>query len=145
MKRPGALDWLTLVIAGLALAGALAGLVWQPEEPAGRMAFTTLRGQTVELYGQGLYRNDTVFNAAGFKGMDVVTLAVGAPLLVWAWVSYGRDALRGGLLLAGALAYFVYIGASLTFSAAAGTAPASSCERSSPARSSRPATRITLW
>jgi hypothetical protein len=116
MKQPRLLNWLVPLAAALALVAAAAGLFWPA--PGAEYAFTTLRGQIVQIAGQGLYQHDTLFFAAGFRGMDVVTLAVGLPLLALAFARYRRGSLRGGLLLAGALTYFVYIGASLTFSAA---------------------------
>lgn len=99
------------LIAALALVAAGAGLFWN--DPGARFAFTTLRGQTVQIYGQGLYRYDTVFSAAGNKGTDAVTLLFGIPLLLLAAVRYRRGSLRGGLLLMGMLLYFLYVYASL--------------------------------
>ncbi len=95
MRTRGALTWLVPFIGVLAFLAAGAGLFWRD---AGRsFTFTTLHGQVVEIYGQGLYRYDTVFSAAGNKGTDAVTLLVGLPLLVTAFLSYRRGALRGGL------------------------------------------------
>ena len=81
MKRQPALHWLVPLIGVLALIAAGVGLSWQPVAEGSPFSFTTLRGQTVEIYGQGVYRNDTVFSAAGFKGTDVVTLLVSLPFL----------------------------------------------------------------
>jgi hypothetical protein len=69
-------------------------------------------GQTAEIYGRGLYRYDTLFVGAGNKGTDVVTLGLGIPLLVISTVLYRRGLLRGGLLLLGTLAWFLYVGVS---------------------------------
>jgi hypothetical protein len=71
-----------------------------------------VRGASAEIYGQGLYANDTLFAGAGNKGTDVVTLVVGIPILLVAWLLYRRRSLRGALLLLGALPWFLYIGAS---------------------------------
>lgn len=116
MKNQSSLSWLVPLIGLLALAAAGAGLFW-PGEGA-PYVFTTLHGQTAQIYGQGLYQYDTIFSAAGFKGVDVITLGVALPLLVVAFLLYRRGSLRGGLLLAGMLTYFLYVGASMTFSAA---------------------------
>jgi hypothetical protein len=87
-------------------------------EPGGvPFAFTTLRGQVVQMDGRGLYRNDTLFSAAAFRAMDILTLAVVLLLLI-AFRLYRRGSLRGGLVLAGALTFFIYNGASMTFGAA---------------------------
>ena len=80
--------------------------------------FTTLRGQSVDIYGQGIYRYDTIFFSAGFRGNDAVTVFLEIPLLIIAIVIYGRGSLRGGFLLAGSLAYVLYNAFSLATSAA---------------------------
>ena len=116
MKKQPALDWLIPLIALLAIFAAGIGLFYQDGGSA--YTFTTLRGQAVQIYGRGLYRYDTIMTAAGFKGVDVVTLVVGLPLLLVSYVFYRRGSTRGGLLLASTLTYFLYIGASMTFSAA---------------------------
>jgi hypothetical protein len=80
--------------------------------------FTTVRGETVQMYGQGLYRYDSYFKAPILRGTDAVAFFVGLPLLATAFLFYRRGSLRGGLLLAGALSFFLYYSASLAFSAA---------------------------
>jgi hypothetical protein len=116
MKHQSSLYWLVPLVGILALVAAGIGLLWQ--DGGSPYTFTTLHGQTVQMDGRGLYRNDTLFSAATFRGTDVVTLLVSLPLLVFAFVLYRRGSLRGGLLLSGALTYFLYIGASMTFGAA---------------------------
>jgi hypothetical protein len=107
---------LCALIALLALAAAGAGLFWSDGD--GPRSFTTLHGETVALYGRGLYRDDTVFKAGGFQGTDAVTLGIGIPLLVVCTLLYRRGSLRGGLLLTGTLGYFLYVYASLALGAA---------------------------
>jgi hypothetical protein len=110
------LAWLVGVIVILSLLAASAGLA--QSGGAGATDFLSLHGQTVRLFGQGLYRNDTVFFAATFKGLDVLTLVVLVPALIaafwWAW----RGAWRGEIVLTGLLGVFLYNSASLAFSAA---------------------------
>lgn len=116
MQRSNVVIGLSSLVALLALVAAGAGLFWPGE--GSPFTFTTLRGQAVEMYGQGLYRYDTAFKAPILRGTDAVTLLVGIPLLVWAIVRYRRDSLRGGLLLTGVLSYFLYKSASLAFGVA---------------------------
>jgi hypothetical protein len=116
MKPSHAVVGLAALIMALALIAAGTGLFWQD---AGRpFTFTTLHGQTVEMYGQGLYRFDTRFKGAGNRGTDVVTIVLGIPLLAVATLRYWRGSLRWGLLLVGTLAYFLYVYASLALNAA---------------------------
>jgi len=100
-------------IAVLALFAAGAGILWQGTgEP---YSFTTLRRETVQIRGHGLYRHDTVNSAAQETGQDIVTLIVGIPLLVAGIVLTRRNSLRGRLLLTGVLGYFLYTYASMSF------------------------------
>jgi hypothetical protein len=80
--------------------------------------FTTLHGQTVQIFGQGLYQKDTLFMGAGFKGQDAVALFLGVPLLLIATVLYQRGSLTGLLVLTGTLGYFLYLYASMALGAA---------------------------
>ncbi len=103
-------------MAVLAVVASGAGLFWNDGgEP---FLFTTLRGETVEIYGQGLYRNDTLFKAPILRGTDAVTLFVSTPLLIFALVLYRRGSLAGGLFLAGMLSYFLCNAASLALGVA---------------------------
>ncbi len=116
MKQRTALYWLILLTGILALAASAAGLLWQAGD--GPFTFTSLHHQLVAMDGQGLYRNDTLFNAATFRGTDIVTLIIGLPLLLVTTLLNRRGSLRGGFLLAGALSYFLYISASMALGAA---------------------------
>ncbi|NTW04447.1 MAG: hypothetical protein HGA19_24820 [Oscillochloris sp.] len=116
MKPSGVIVGLAALIAVLALIAAGAGLFWQ--EAGGPLTFTTLRGQTVELYGRGVYRFDTRFQGAASRGTDLVTLVLGIPLLLVATLRYRRGSLRWGLLLVGTLVYFLYVYASLALNVA---------------------------
>jgi hypothetical protein len=100
----------------LAVVAAVMGLLWSGGSAPGSVL--SVRGQQVDLYGEGLYRYDSVVKAAGNRGTDLVTLVVAVPLLCWAVGRYRRGSVAGGLLLAGALTWFLYVYASLSLSAA---------------------------
>ena len=116
MKPSKPLVILSTLVAIVATVAAITGLFWQTKgEP---FPFTTLHDQTVEIYGQGLYQNDWSFKAPVYRGTDMVMLLAGIPLLLSSiWLTH-RGSLRGGFLLAGALACTLYNGASLAFGAA---------------------------
>ena len=80
--------------------------------------FTTLHGEMVEIYGKGVYFFDSYFKAPILRGTDAVTLFLGVRLLIIALVLYIRGSVRGGLLLVGLLAYFLYISASIAMGVA---------------------------
>jgi hypothetical protein len=115
MRRPPAVPWLVVLQTLLALAATISGLFW----PTAGSPFTieTVRGEMVTLYGQGLYRLDTVFSGAAFRAQDTVTLALGIPLLLITALLYWRGSLRGGLLFLGIQAYFLYVYASMALGA----------------------------
>ena len=116
MKTSKSLIWLCVLVGLLALAAAAAGLIWK--DSGSRFTFTTLHGQEVQMYGEGLYRNDTIFTAGTFIGTDAVTILACIPFLIAALLLYRRGSLRGGYLLIGVLSFFLYNGASLAFGAA---------------------------
>lgn len=102
---------LPLLIVLLALFAAGAGVFWRSD--GAPIPFTTERGTVVELQGSGLYRYDSVATAAQAIAQDVVTLVIGIPLLLIATYLYARGSLRGHVLLAGTLGYFLYTYTSL--------------------------------
>jgi hypothetical protein len=113
MKSSKAVIWFSALIAVLALLAAGVGLFWQ--DGGSPFSFTTLRGETVQMYGQGLYRYETLRDGIGNKGADLFILVVGVPLLMLFTLRYRHGSLSSGLLLMGTLAYFLYNSASMTF------------------------------
>lgn len=112
MKVSRPLIWLCALIVVLTLVAAGVGLFAQD---GGKVyTVTSLRGQPVQMYGQGLYRYDTFLIGAGNRGTDAAMLLVEVPLLVVATLLYRRGSLRGGLLLAGSLGCFLYYYASMS-------------------------------
>jgi hypothetical protein len=116
MKISSLVIWLSSLIVLLALIAASLGLFWQ--DGGNSFSFTTLRGDTVLIAGRGLYRYDSTLMAMGFKAGDAVTLILGIPALIFSLLHYRRGSVRGGILLAGTLAYFLYNYGSIAFGAA---------------------------
>lgn len=113
MKHNVLLIRLSILIALLALVAAALGLFGQGS--GAPQAFITARGESVQLYGHGLYRYDSVNGASQMMGQDAVTLILAVPLLVVAILLTRKGSLRGRLLLTGALGYFLYTYASMAF------------------------------
>ncbi len=107
---------LAVLTAGLAAVAAVVGLLW--DGGTAPTSVTSIRGEAVELLGHGLYRYDTLLAGAGFRGVDLVILVIGVPLLLLSTALYRRGSLRGHLLLAGMLAFFLYDYASMAVGAA---------------------------
>jgi hypothetical protein len=116
MHNRNAFTGLVLLVAGLGTLAASAGLLLAGG--TGPAAFTTVHGQVVQLYGQGLYRSDTLFYAASFKGLDSVTLAVFVPALLAALLAWRRGSWRASVVVTGMLSVFLYNAASMAFGAA---------------------------
>ena len=116
MKISNTLTILSILVAIFAAAYAGIGLFSKGGD--GPFEFTTLHGQTVEIYGRGIYHNDASFKAPIFRGTDAVTLFLCVPALLVGLAWYRRGSLRGGLLLTSMLAFFLYNSASLGFGAA---------------------------
>lgn len=116
MTKQSPLTWLVPLIALLALITAGAGLFVQGGP--GPFTFETLHGRSVEMFGRGLYQNDSLFTGAAFRGTDVVTLLVGLPLLLLSYWQVRRGGQNGRIVMIGALCYFLYVGASMAFAAA---------------------------
>lgn len=107
MKHSPVIVGLSVLIAILALLAVGAGFFWP--NTGGPYTFTALRGQEVQMYGQGLYRYDTLFTGAANRGNDLITFVLAIPLLLYALVQYRQNSLRGGLLLLGTFVYFLYL------------------------------------
>ena len=116
MKPSRLLTTLVLLIAFGALIATTTGLFWPLAGES--YAFTSLRGEVVRIQGHGLYRYEPVSIAAQAIPQDIVTLFVAIPLLL-AFLRLGyRTGLRGQLLLAGLLGYFLYTYMSMAFGSA---------------------------
>jgi hypothetical protein len=105
-----------LLVAMLAAITAAVGL-FSTGGP-GQFAFRTVRGETVQMFGQGIYHYDTLFQGAIFRGSDAIVLFLGVPILLVSIALYRRGSLRGSLVLLSTLAYFLYTYASLALGAA---------------------------
>lgn len=97
-------------LAGLAgvLGIAVAGIGVLMAGGADPVAASSIRGESVDLYGRGLYQYDTLFQGANNRSTDLVTLLFGLPLLAVALRWFSKGSTRGRLLLLGTLGYFVY-------------------------------------
>jgi hypothetical protein len=73
----------------------------------------TSRGQSVEVYGTGLYRHDSWLIGVGNRGTDAVTLLLELPTLLAALAAYRRRSLRGTLVLVAVLGWLLYYYASM--------------------------------
>jgi len=66
----------------------------------------SVRGQVVDLYGEGVYRHMSADVAIQGIAQDYVTFFVGVPLLLFGFYWYRKRSKRGAFLLAGSSGYF---------------------------------------
>ncbi len=116
MHSSKALFPLTVAVILLFTIQAGAGLFWQAGP--GPFSFTSLRGETFEMSGWGVYAYETAFKAPIYRGSDAVNLLATIPLLGVGLFLARRGSLRGALGLAGGLSMALYNAASLAFGAA---------------------------
>ncbi|MFO7633982.1 MAG: hypothetical protein R6W76_15660, partial [Caldilinea sp.] len=88
MKPSTAVIWLSIAIAMLGAVAAGAGLFWQTA--GAPYTFTALHGDAVQIYGQGIYADDSVFKSGATRGGDVTTLFLAVPILVISLWFYRR-------------------------------------------------------
>jgi len=65
-------SWIVVLLATMValLGGIAAGIGFFCNRAAVPQSFKTIRGDTVTLYGTGLYRFDSLFFGAGYKGQN---------------------------------------------------------------------------
>ncbi len=116
MKISKTLLILSILIVVLSATVAIFGLFWQ--DGGSPFTFTSLRGQVVQMFGRGIYHNDSLLTATTFIGGDAITLFLSIPLLIVSIFLYNRASLRSQFFHLGMLSYFLYVGASAAFIAA---------------------------
>jgi hypothetical protein len=107
---------LSILIAVLSVIAAAAGLFYTDGGQA--FDFTSLHGQVVKIYGDGLYKFDSASIVAQAKAQDALTLFIAIPLLVVGIYFSWKKSFRGRMLLTGLLGYFLYTYGSMCFASA---------------------------
>lgn len=74
----------------------------------GNYQFVSLHGEKVTIYGKGLYQFESAKLGPQARAQDVVTILIGIPLLIISLYYSRKGSLKGRLLLAGTLSYFLY-------------------------------------
>jgi hypothetical protein len=77
--------------------------------------FQSIHGESVNIYGKGLYYNESVSIASQARAQDIVTLLIGTPLLIISLIFTNKNSIRGKLLLTGTVDYFLYTYISYSF------------------------------
>lgn len=113
MKYKKAISLLILCIVVLSGIATTVGVF--SNKGTGEYQIESFRGETVTIYGKGIYQDDSISAVAQAKAQDIVTMALGIPLLVVSLYLSRKGLLRGRLLLTGTLGYFLYTYISYSF------------------------------
>ncbi len=73
----------------------------------GTFEYESIRGETVQIYGEGLYRHMSADVAPQGIAQDYVTFFIGIPLLLLSLFYARNGSLKGRFILAGTLGYFL--------------------------------------
>lgn len=114
MKNKNILSWITFLIVILTIIAAGVGLFWQGNGDP--YPFTSVTGEEVTIFGQGIYKHDSVILGAGNRGADFTALFIGIPLLILCTHLYKKGSLGGKLLINGIYGYFLYLYGTLALS-----------------------------
>jgi hypothetical protein len=104
MKFKKQITVLVLLICMTSIMTTLLGIF--SNAGAGSYSYKTMRGETIEIYGKGLYRHMSADVAIQGIAQDYVTLFIGIPLLLFGLVYFREGNLKAKFLLTGVLLYF---------------------------------------
>jgi hypothetical protein len=99
------ITYLTIAIAVLATIAALTGIVTTAS--TGSQEYQSIRGETITLYGRGIYKHMSAEVAIQGIAQDYVTLFLAVPMLLLSLYKTWSNSLKWRLMLAGTLAYFL--------------------------------------
>lgn len=113
MKFRKTISLLIIVIAMLSILACLIGIF--SKGGPGTYEINSFRGESISIYGKGLYQLDSISVVSQGIAQDVITLVLGVPLLVISLLQSLKGSLKGRLLLSGTIGYFLYTYISYVF------------------------------
>jgi hypothetical protein len=113
MKYRKPISLLVGVIVLLSIVATTYGIF--SNQGKGESEYKSIFGETISIYGKGLYQHDSVTMASQAIAQDYVTLFLAIPLLLISLYAVRKGLFKGRLLLTGTLGYFLYTYASYTF------------------------------
>jgi hypothetical protein len=115
MRYKNAVGYLTILIVILAGIAAACGIFLAGGGK--EVPLRSLHQNLVMVYGQGLYKNESVSMALQARAQDGITLFLGIPFLLWSFLIARRGSLKGRFLLLGFLGYLLYTYTTYSFGA----------------------------
>lgn len=113
MKYKKVINLLVFLIIILSIFSSIVGTF--SKAGPGEYQIETFRGETIKIYGKGLYRDNSISAVSQGIAQDIVTLILGVPLLFISLYKMNRGSLKAKLLLTGTLGYFLYTYISYVF------------------------------
>ena len=113
MKNKKIINILVGVIILFTIVVSLVGII--TSKGGHSYEYVSINNETVEIYGSGIYKNDSVSVVAQGLAQDFVSLIIGIPLLAYALLTFNKGSIKGKLLLSGILGYFLYTYMSYSF------------------------------
>lgn len=104
MKNQKPISILVVCIAVLSAIASATGIFYT--NGPGSYLFQSIRNETINIYGKGLYHHMSSDVAIQGIAQDYVTLFIAIPLLLIALIMFRKGTLKARLLLAGVLNYF---------------------------------------
>jgi len=104
MKNKKVISTLVLIVAALAIIASATGIF--STGGSGRYEYQSITGQTVIIYGVGVYKHMSADVAIQGIAQDYVTLFIAVPALLFALFLTLKGTLKSKYLLAGILSYF---------------------------------------
>jgi hypothetical protein len=98
---------ITILVICIAIVAAIASSMGVfTNDGVGAYPYQTIRGETIQIYGKGVYKHMSADVAPQGIAQDYVTLFIGVPLLLIALMWAKKGSLKGRFLLSGVLGYF---------------------------------------
>ncbi|MCU0849716.1 MAG: hypothetical protein MUC80_00375 [Candidatus Thermoplasmatota archaeon] len=105
MEQKNIITILVFCIASAAIITTIFGIF--TNEGPGSYDYESIRGENVVIYGKGIYQHMSAEVVIQGIAQDYVTLFIGVPLLLLSLYLAVRGSLKGRILLAGTLGYFL--------------------------------------
>lgn len=96
-----------LVVLICVLSGIAASIGIYSQSGDGKFEYQSIRGETVEIHGIGIYKHMSAEVAPQGIAQDYITLFVGIPLLLFSLMWAQKGSVKGKYVLAGTLGYFL--------------------------------------
>lgn len=91
----------------ISIFSAFAGLTGiLSDEGSGSYKYDSIRGETIEIYGKGVYKHMSADVAIQGIAQDYVSVFIAIPLLLFSLIGFFKGSKKAGFLLVGTLGYF---------------------------------------